>query len=40
MVNLRAQHKDRNVWNVGWVYDLEAPNKPYVTLHAANQPAN
>jgi hypothetical protein len=32
MVNMRAQHKDRSVWKVEWVYDLEAPNKPYVTL--------
>jgi hypothetical protein len=32
MVNLRAAHKDRSVWSVDWVYDLEAPSQPYVTL--------
>jgi hypothetical protein len=37
MVNLRAQHKGRTVWNADWVYDLEAPNKPYVTLRAADR---
>jgi hypothetical protein len=34
MVNLQAQHKDQRVWSADWVYDLEAPNKPYVTLRA------
>ena len=34
MVQLRASHKDRNVWSAGWVYDLQNPNNPYVTLRA------
>ena len=34
MVNLQAQHKDQQVWSADWVYDLEAPNKPYVTLRS------
>jgi hypothetical protein len=34
MVNLRASHKDRNVWSVEWVNDLQDPSKPYVTLRA------
>ena len=34
MVNLKAQHKDQRVWSADWVYDLEGPNKPYVTLRA------
>jgi hypothetical protein len=38
MVNLRAEHKDQTVWTADWVYDLEAPNKPYVTLRAAERP--
>jgi hypothetical protein len=37
MVNLRAQHKDREVWKVEWVYDLQAPDKPYVTLRAPDR---
>jgi hypothetical protein len=37
MVNLRAQHKGQTVWNADWVYDLEAPNKPYVTLRAPDR---
>jgi hypothetical protein len=37
MVNMRAQHKDQSVWKVEWVYDLEAPNKPYVTLRAPDR---
>jgi hypothetical protein len=35
MINLSVKHKDRHVWSVDWVYDLEAPNKPYVTLRNA-----
>ena len=38
MVNLRAEHKDQTVWSAEWVYDLEAPNKPYVTLRAPERP--
>jgi len=34
MVNLRAKHKDRSVWSVEWVNDLQAPGQPYVTLRA------
>jgi hypothetical protein len=37
MVNLRAQHKGQTVWSADWVYDLEAPNKPYVTLRAPDR---
>jgi hypothetical protein len=37
MVNMRAQHKDRSVWKVEWVYDLQAPDKPYVTLRAPDR---
>jgi hypothetical protein len=37
MVNLRAAHKEQTVWTVDWVYDLEAPNKPYVTLRAPDR---
>jgi hypothetical protein len=34
MVNLRAQHRDQEVWSVGWVYNLQDPTQPYVTLRA------
>jgi hypothetical protein len=38
MVNLRAQHKDRNVWSVNWASNYEDPNQPYVTLRAPDRP--
>jgi hypothetical protein len=38
MVNLRAQHKDRNVWRVNWATNYEDPNQPYVTLRAPDRP--
>lgn len=34
MVNLRAEHKGREVWKVDWVDDLESPGKPYLTIAA------
>jgi hypothetical protein len=37
MVNMRAQHKDRQVWSVNWVNDLGSPNQPYVTLRASER---
>ena len=37
MVNLRAQHKDQTVWKADWVYNLQDPNKPYVTLRAPDR---
>jgi hypothetical protein len=37
MVSMRAQHKDQSVWKVEWVYDLQAPDKPYVTLRAPDR---
>jgi len=38
MINLRAQHKERTVWSVDWVYDLQGPGQPYVTLRAPDVP--
>jgi hypothetical protein len=38
MVNLRAQHKDRNVWSVNWATNYADPNQPYVTLRAPDRP--
>ncbi len=37
MVQLRASHKDRNVWSADWVNDLQNPNNPYVTLRAPSR---
>jgi hypothetical protein len=37
MVNLRAKHKGRDVWSVGWATDLRNPNEPYVTLRASDR---
>ena len=34
MVNLRAQHKARNVWKVEWATDYRNPTLPYVTLQS------
>jgi hypothetical protein len=34
MVNLKAEHQGRPIWNVGWVNDVSAPNKPYLTIPA------
>jgi hypothetical protein len=34
MVNLRAERQGQEIWSVGWVYDLDAPNKPYITIPA------
>jgi hypothetical protein len=34
MVNLRAQHKDREVWKAEWAVDLQDPTKPYFTTRA------
>jgi hypothetical protein len=31
MVDLRAEHKGREVWQVPWDYQVSAPNKPYMT---------
>jgi hypothetical protein len=38
MVNLRAQHKDRDVWKAEWVFDRQDPNKPYFTTRAPDRP--
>jgi hypothetical protein len=38
MVNLRAQHKGRDVWKVDWAYSLQDPKQPYVTLRAPDRP--
>ena len=37
MVDLRAEHKDQIVWRAEWVDQVEAPNKPYVTLLGAER---
>jgi hypothetical protein len=34
MVNLRAEHQGKPIWRVGWVDDVTAPNKPYLTIPA------
>lgn len=34
MVNLRAEHKGRQVWQAGWDNDVAFPGKPYVILPA------
>ena len=38
MVNLRGQHKGRNVWSVDWATDLQNPREAYVTLRATERP--
>jgi hypothetical protein len=38
MVNLRARHKDRDVWSVAWATDYQDPSKPYATLRAPTRP--
>jgi hypothetical protein len=38
MVNVRGQHKDRTVWQVGWAYQLTQSDQPYITIPAAEQP--
>jgi hypothetical protein len=38
MVNLRATHKDRDVWRVDWATDYQDPNRPYVTLRGDTRP--
>jgi hypothetical protein len=38
MVNLRARHKDRDVWRVDWAVAFQDPNEPYVTLRVADRP--
>ncbi len=38
MVNLRAEHKGRKVWNVEWATDYHNPKEPYVTLRAPDRP--
>jgi hypothetical protein len=38
MVDLRARHKDRDVWSADWVTDLQNPNRPYVTLRSDPRP--
>jgi hypothetical protein len=38
MVNLRARHKDRDVWRVDWAVAFQDPNEPYVTLRVVDQP--
>lgn len=35
MVNLRAEHRGKEVWKVDWVNDRASPGKPYVTIPAA-----
>jgi hypothetical protein len=37
MVNLRAQHKNRNVWSVSWATYNADLNQPYVTLRAPDR---
>jgi hypothetical protein len=37
MVNLRARHKDRDVWSVPWATDYQNPNEPYVTLRVTDR---
>ena len=37
MVNLRAQHKNRNVWSVNWATYNADLNHPYVTLRAPDR---
>jgi hypothetical protein len=32
MVNLRARHKDRDIWQVPWATPLRAPHMPYITI--------
>jgi hypothetical protein len=32
MVNLRARHKDRDVWRVDWAIAIQDSSEPYVTL--------
>jgi hypothetical protein len=34
MVNLRAQHKDREVWRAAWAVGLQDPTGPYFTTRA------
>ena len=38
MVNLRARHKDRDVWRVDWAFAFQDPNEPYVTLRVVDRP--
>jgi hypothetical protein len=37
MVNLRAAHKDRNVWKVDWAFELRNPTKPYINIRAPDR---
>lgn len=36
MINLRAKHKDRDVWKVDWAGNFRDPAEPYVTLRATD----
>lgn len=38
MVNLRAQHKDREVWKAAWAVGLQDPTGPYFTTRAPSRP--
>ena len=38
MVNLRAQHKDRDVWRAPWAVGLQDPTGPYFTTRAPVPP--
>jgi hypothetical protein len=38
MINLKAKHKDRDVWSVPWATDFRNPTEPYVTLPASGTP--
>jgi hypothetical protein len=38
MINLKAKHKDRDVWSVPWATDFQNPNESYVTLPANGSP--
>jgi hypothetical protein len=38
MVNLRARHKDTDVWRVDWAIAFRNPSEPYVTLRVTDHP--
>jgi hypothetical protein len=38
MVNLRAKHKDKDVWVADWDADRRNPSKPYVDLEISQEP--
>ena len=36
MIDLKAKHKDRDVWSVPWTTNFRNPNEPYVTLRVTD----